>query len=87
LEKAEQFPDADRHRQNQVAPFVDRTNGISGNILSDLHRATYRWAVEEFRISMFAQELGTAMPVSAARLEKLWASSSGTRASTMPEMR
>jgi len=87
LEKAEQFPDTDRHRQNQVAPFVDKTNGISGSILSDLHRATYRWAVEEFRISMFAQELGTAMPVSAARLEKLWASNSDTRASKMPEMR
>ena len=32
----------------------------------------YRWMVEEFRISLFAQELGTAKPVSAQRLDKVW---------------
>ncbi|MCU7855281.1 MAG: DUF3418 domain-containing protein [Candidatus Thiodiazotropha sp. (ex Lucinoma borealis)] len=29
-----------------------------------------RWALEELRISLFAQELGTAYPVSIKRLEK-----------------
>ena len=29
-----------------------------------------RWLVEEFRVSLFAQELGTAEPVSAVRLER-----------------
>ncbi len=31
----------------------------------------YRWAIEEYRISLFAQKLGTAIPVSARRLEKM----------------
>jgi ATP-dependent helicase HrpA len=30
-----------------------------------------RWLVEEFRVSLFAQELGTAEPVSAVRLQRL----------------
>ncbi|HEC05176.1 MAG TPA: ATP-dependent RNA helicase HrpA, partial [Thiothrix sp.] len=32
----------------------------------------YRWQIEEFRISLFAQDLGTNHPVSAKRLKKLW---------------
>ena len=33
----------------------------------------YRWMLEEFRVSLFAQELRTAIPVSQVRLEKQWA--------------
>jgi ATP-dependent helicase HrpA len=33
----------------------------------------YRWMVEEFRVSLFAQQLGTAGKVSHARLEEQWA--------------
>jgi len=33
----------------------------------------YRWLIEEFRVSLFAQQLGTAMPVSEQRLEAQWA--------------
>jgi ATP-dependent helicase HrpA len=32
----------------------------------------YRWMIEEYRISLFAQQLGTVGPVSRKRLEKLW---------------
>jgi ATP-dependent helicase HrpA len=32
----------------------------------------YRWLLEEFRVSLFAQQLGTARPVSAKRLERAW---------------
>jgi ATP-dependent helicase HrpA len=32
----------------------------------------YRWLLEEFRVSLFAQRLGTAHPVSAKRLEEAW---------------
>jgi len=35
------------------------------------NRETYRWLLEEYRVSIFAQELGTAEPVSARRLESL----------------
>jgi hypothetical protein len=31
-----------------------------------------RWMLEELRISLFAQELKTTVPVSLQRLEKLW---------------
>ena len=31
----------------------------------------YRWAIEEYRVSLFAQKLGTSMSVSAKRLEKM----------------
>lgn len=33
---------------------------------------TFRWLLEEFRVQVFAQELGTAQPVSVKRLEGYW---------------
>ncbi|MOA53082.1 ATP-dependent RNA helicase HrpA [compost metagenome] len=32
----------------------------------------YRWMLEEYRVSLFAQQLGTRMPVSDKRLNKQW---------------
>jgi ATP-dependent helicase HrpA len=32
----------------------------------------YRWMLEEFRVSLFAQPLGTSISVSAKRLDKQW---------------
>lgn len=32
----------------------------------------YRWMLEEYRVSLFAQPLGTRIPVSAKRLDKEW---------------
>jgi ATP-dependent helicase HrpA len=32
----------------------------------------FRWMIEELRISLFAQELRTPVPVSAKRLHKFW---------------
>ena len=32
----------------------------------------FRWAIEEFRISLFAQQLKTAYPISAKRMDKAW---------------
>ena len=32
----------------------------------------WRWLLEEYRVSLFAQQLGTRYPVSAKRLAKLW---------------
>jgi ATP-dependent helicase HrpA len=34
---------------------------------------SYRWLLEEYRISLFAQELGTQQKVSKQRLDRLWA--------------
>ncbi|EKF73004.1 ATP-dependent helicase HrpA [Alcanivorax hongdengensis A-11-3] len=33
---------------------------------------TFRWMLEEYRVSLFAQQLGTRLPVSAKRLNKQW---------------
>jgi len=33
---------------------------------------SFRWALEEFRVSLFAQQLKTAYPVSAKRMDKAW---------------
>lgn len=80
LQKLEESPSKDRPLRLQVQPLWDLwkdaqqrlqkgEQGIDAKRLQE-----YRWMVEEFRISLFAQELGTARPVSAARLEKLWKS-------------
>ncbi|HTN29555.1 MAG TPA: ATP-dependent RNA helicase HrpA [Pseudomonas sp.] len=37
----------------------------------------YRWMLEEYRVSLFAQQLGTRMPVSDKRLGKQWAAVEG----------
>lgn len=39
----------------------------------DPELAVYRWWMEEYRVSLFAQQLGTKMPVSDKRLSKQWA--------------
>ncbi|MHC5113622.1 MAG: ATP-dependent RNA helicase HrpA [Planctomycetota bacterium] len=39
----------------------------------DLALEDFRWLIEEYRVSLFAQDLGTAVPVSPKRLEKAWA--------------
>jgi ATP-dependent helicase HrpA len=40
----------------------------------DPKMAEYRWLLEELRVSLFAQELRTPMPVSVKRLQKVWES-------------
>ena len=34
----------------------------------------FRWMLEEFRVSLFAQQLGTKLPVSSKRLDQQWQS-------------
>lgn len=41
--------------------------------LVDPEWTLYRWMLEEYQVSLFAQRLGTAMKVSSVRLEKQWA--------------
>jgi len=40
--------------------------------IEDPELIRYRWMVEEYRVSLFAQRLGTALPVSAKRLDQQW---------------
>jgi len=47
-------------------------NGAGKN--NDPRMIEFRWMLEELRVSLFAQELRTPMPVSAKRLQKVWES-------------
>jgi ATP-dependent helicase HrpA len=45
---------------------------LAGRDHSDAAIGDYRWMLEEFRVSIFAQPLGTSMKVSDLRLEREW---------------
>lgn len=74
LQSLELDPKKDWDRQQQVAPFWDRYLAYlgEGHWYSEALDA-YRWAVEEYRVQLFAQAQGTAQKVSPKRLEALWA--------------
>jgi ATP-dependent helicase HrpA len=55
-------------RAYQVRAAINR----EGDILSP-ELEQFRWMVEELRVSLFAQELRTSVPVSAKRLREFWA--------------
>jgi ATP-dependent helicase HrpA len=46
---------------------------LGANDVVEFELELYRWMLEEFRVSLFAQQLGVSMPVSAVRLDKQWA--------------
>jgi ATP-dependent helicase HrpA len=75
LSKLQENPSRDQQRCQAIAPLwqaccrqleAQHPHGVSPTLLR------YRWLLEEYRVSLFAQELGTAYPVSAKRLECLW---------------
>ena len=76
IDKAKFNPDADRRHEGEVAPYWRRyREAVSGGALETLDMKAlveYRWLVEEYRVSLFAQELKTPLPVSAKRLDALW---------------
>ena len=66
----------DRRAFDELTPFLDayrerladhRRRGVY-----DAELDAFRWSLEEFRVSLFAQELGTSIPVSAKRLQRHW---------------
>lgn len=70
LKKLTATPARDQTALSQIAPFW--THYIN-RLANDKHQGAwqeYRWLIEEFRVSLFAQELKTVTPVSAKRLQK-----------------
>jgi ATP-dependent helicase HrpA len=60
----------DAERVKQLAPYV----AALGKLPAGEERCgAFRWLVEEFRVSLFAQELGTAEPVSPVKLDRVLA--------------
>ncbi|WP_224750006.1 ATP-dependent RNA helicase HrpA [Halomonas sp. ML-15] len=81
LEKAPRERNRDQMMMLEVQAFerrleerreATRRSGASDPALDD-----FAWWIEELRVSLFAQQLGTAMPVSAKRLERRWAEITG----------
>lgn len=74
-------PAKDAERLAQLAPYE--------RLLTEARRAqnappaaieSFRWLLEEFRVSLFAQELGTAEPVSTVKLDRALAVLQGRKA-------
>jgi len=70
-ERWKQNPAKDAERAKLVAPYIAAAQSYAED--SRTEALEFRWLVEEFRVSVFAQELGTAEPVSAVKLDKILA--------------
>jgi len=68
----------DRQLLSQITPrqkaLQDRISAGDWADILDQQLAQYRWMLEELRVSLFAQELGTSQPISPQRLDKAFAS-------------
>jgi ATP-dependent helicase HrpA len=53
--------------------YQDRAQKHEQRGLVDQELVLFRWLLEEFRVSLFAQQLGTVFSISSKRLEKQWA--------------
>ena len=76
LERLRTNPAGDAKRLADIAPLWRRYTALATSSNKPPHdRAAlddYRWLVEEYRVSLFAQELRAAVPVSAKRLDAQW---------------
>ena len=73
LERARGDVERDRKLQGQVEPYElqSRRLRLSADLdMPSAERERLRWMVEEFRLSLFAQDLRTLLPVSAKRLDE-----------------
>jgi len=75
-ERGANNPEKDHAKALQIEPFVkalkEITHGLSSHATREKQKAVeaFRWMIEEFKVSLFAQELKTRFPVSRKRLEK-----------------
>jgi ATP-dependent helicase HrpA len=73
-ERAKLNPVKDQERASQLAPYQEALQKLQANPpkAEDARKSIeeFRWMLEEFKVSLFAQELGTAVPISAKRLDQ-----------------
>ncbi|HWP01321.1 MAG TPA: ATP-dependent RNA helicase HrpA [Methylococcus sp.] len=74
LEKFRQDPARDRRQQEELMPYWPDYWKSVADVKESMppERDEFRWALEEFRVSLFAQHLKTAYPISAKRLRDGW---------------
>jgi ATP-dependent helicase HrpA len=74
LERAALNPAKDHERERQLSPYREALKKLDAqaarHAVSRQELEEFRWMVEEFKVSLFAQELGTALPVSPKRLDQ-----------------
>lgn len=67
----------DKQAHDQVSPrwqaYKERLADHRKRRIDDPELPLVRWMLEELRVSLFAQELGTSIPISPQRLDKQWA--------------
>lgn len=78
IEKSDAQIQKDHGKQTELNPFLQRLDRYWWGedeycLWQDPALRTYRWMLEEFRLSLFAQPMKTSVPVSPKRLEKQWA--------------
>ena len=72
LDKLQQTAERDRQYTNMLTPYWDHFIELNDDYYEHPVFSLYRWMLEEYRVSLFAQGLKTQMPVSEKRLEKQW---------------
>ena len=76
LNRAGGVPAREQFLVDELAGFWQRYRSKQATLIEQQMVSTalseFRWLLEEYRISLFAQTLGTRVPVSAKRLEKQW---------------
>jgi ATP-dependent helicase HrpA len=74
IERAAQNPLKDQERARQLAPYQNAWKQLQAAPPSSAEARQameeFRWMIEEFKVSLFAQELGTISPVSSKRLDE-----------------
>ncbi|MCC5857406.1 MAG: ATP-dependent RNA helicase HrpA [Ectothiorhodospiraceae bacterium] len=77
LEKQASDPRRDAQRTRQIRPwweqYLERAERHRRQGIRDPALQAFRLMLEEYRVSLFAQPLGTAVPVSEKRLRQAWA--------------
>ena len=76
LDKLRADPARDAHRLAEIAPMLQNFTRAQAALKGrrDPRLEEFRWLLEELRVSLFAQELRTPVPVSVKRLQKVWES-------------
>lgn len=74
MDRAKLNPAKDKERAQAIAPYINKLKSLqadSSKSPNARQRAEeFRWMLEEYKVSLFAQELGTAFPVSPKRLDE-----------------
>ncbi len=72
-----QNPSRDAQRQAQLDHYRNRLQQVASAVPADTYNQL-RFQIEEFAISLFAQHLGTAYPISAKKLDQAFSEASST---------